>query len=78
MWPSDPESLTAAQRELAAARPDRWRPSGDPLVAGCWVCFPRGLTGRGGAGDPAWSAVVAMRAGEVVEEGVRRGVATAA
>jgi deoxyribonuclease V len=77
MWPTDADSLVAAQRAVAGTRPDPWRPSGDPLLAGCWVCFPRGLTGRGRSGDPAWSAVVVMRGGVVVEQAVRRGVAGA-
>jgi len=77
MWPTDAASLVEAQNALAGARPDPWRPSGDPLLAGCWVCFPRGLTGRGRAGDPAWSAVTVMRGSSVVEQDVRRGVAAA-
>lgn len=77
MWPTDTASLVEAQDALAGARPDPWRPCVDPLLAGCWVCFPRGLTGRGGAGDPAWSAVTVVRGGAVVEQAVRRGVATA-
>ena len=64
MWPSDPERLTALQRELAAATPEPWEPSADRLlVGGCWVCFPRGLTGPGDVGDPAWAAAVVLRDG---------------
>ena len=77
MWPADPDALVEAQHAVARARPEPWRPSGDPLLAGCWVCFPRGLTGRGGAGDPAWSAVTVMRGQAVLEQDVRRGVAGA-
>ena len=78
MWPPDAESLMAAQRSLAEAHPEPWRPPvGDLLVGGCWVCFPRGLRGRGGAGDAAWVAAVVMRGDQVVAEEVRRGVAGA-
>jgi deoxyribonuclease V len=77
MWPSDADSLVAAQHAVADARPEPWQPSGEPVLAGCWACFPRGLTGRGRAGDPAWSAVVVVRGRVVREQVVRRGVAAA-
>ena len=78
MWPTDAESLMYAQRELAQAHPEPWQPAhGEPRVGGCWVCFPRGLTGRGTAGDVAWAAAVVMRGGIVVDREVRRGVADA-
>lgn len=78
MWPVDAESLIAVQRELADADPEKWRPRGGRLRrAGCWACFPRGLTGPGGAGDPAWAAAVVLRDGDVVERRVRAGGAGA-
>jgi len=77
MWPRDAEALREAQHELARAHPSPWRPVGEALIGGCWVCFPRGLTGRGGAGDAAWVAAVVMRGEEVVAREVRRGVAGA-
>jgi deoxyribonuclease V len=78
MWPLDAESLMEAQLELAEARPEPWRPPvGDLLVGGCWVCFPRGLRGRGSAGDAAWVAAVVMREDQVVTQEVRRGEAGA-
>ena len=78
MWPSDPDALVAAQRELAAAAPEPWRPHGGTLlVGGCWVCFPRGLSGRGDAGDPTWAAAVVMREGQLVEDHVITGAAGA-
>lgn len=68
----------AAQQALADATPDRWAPTGGPVTTGaCWVCFPRGLTGRGSAGDPAWAAAVAMRGGRVVGRCTVQGVAGA-
>jgi len=79
MWPADAESLVAVQQELADATPEQWRPTeGTLLVGGCWVCFPRGLTGRGGAGDPAWTAAVVVRDGKVLEQTVLTGVTGAA
>lgn len=78
MWPTDAESLIELQRELARAAPEPWRPvRGAQRIGGCWVCFPRGLSGRGDAGDVAWSAAVVMRGGVLLEQEVRRGVAGA-
>jgi deoxyribonuclease V len=77
MWPLDAESLMSAQRDLAEADPVPWRPPLDVLVGGCWVCFPRGLRGRGSAGDAAWVAAVVMRGERVVAQEVRRGAAGA-
>lgn len=75
MWPVDAESLAAVQEELAAATPELWSPgTGSLSVGGCWVCFPRGLTGRGDAGDPAWAAAVVMRDRRVVGQHVVTGV----
>lgn len=74
MWPTDAESLEAVQRVLADATPAPFRPpDGSLLIGGCWVCFPRGLTGRGSAGDPAWTAAVVMREGRVVAQRVGAG-----
>lgn len=78
MWPLDAESLMATQVELAEAHPEPWRPPvADVLIGGCWVCFPRGLRGRGAGGDAAWVAAVVMRGDQVVAQEVRRAVAGA-
>lgn len=78
MWPIDAESLIDVQRELARAPAERWQPArGELRIGGCWVCFPRGLRGRGGTGDVAWSAAVVMRGGIVLDREVHRGVAGA-
>lgn len=78
MWPIDAESLTEVQRALAQAAAEQWRPAdGEPLVGGCWVCFPRALSGPGNTGDAAWAAAVVMRGSTVLDREVRRGVAGA-
>jgi deoxyribonuclease V len=78
MWPTDAQSLIERQRELARADPEPWRPARDELrIGGCWVCFPRGLSGRGDAGDVALVAAVAMCGRFLLEQEVRRGVAGA-
>jgi deoxyribonuclease V len=64
--------VAARSRELP-----RWSPDGPLLLAGCWACFPRGLTGRGAAGDRVWLAASVLRDGHPVEERVRTDVADA-
>lgn len=78
MWPADPEALVAVQGELGRATAAPWQPPGDEvLVGGCWVCFPRGTTGPGSAGDDVWCAAVVLRRGTVVARHVVMGQATA-
>lgn len=78
MWPADPASLVARQRELADAVAPVWQPeAGGLLVGGCWVCFPRGASGPGSAGDPAWTAAVVLQGGRVVDRHVLAGTAAA-
>jgi deoxyribonuclease V len=67
-WPSKRADLIAEQERLAVAEAPPWRPAGDVSVGGCFVCFPRGLSGAGARGDPAWAAAalgdeVAVHAG---------------
>jgi deoxyribonuclease V len=62
-WPRTPAALAQAQRDLARAEPLAWRPAegGPPLTAGCFVCFSRGASGRGRAGERAWAAAAVGR-----------------
>lgn len=78
MWPVDAESLRETQHGLAAARPRPWQaePAG-ARISGCWACFPRGLSGRGGTHDPAWAASVVLVGGRVVDRSVVEGYAGA-
>jgi deoxyribonuclease V len=78
VWPTDAESLIERQLAVARTEPEPWRPDGgDQRIGGCWVSFPRGLTGRGDAGDAVWVAAVVLRGGTLLERAVRRGVAGA-
>jgi deoxyribonuclease V len=78
MWPQSARHLEDAQHALAAARPPSWRPSSTaPIVGACVVCFPRGRTGAGARGDPAWAAAAALDAGHPVAESIVTGVAGA-
>jgi deoxyribonuclease V len=61
MWPETPAELITVQHELASAQPNQWHPpDAPPLVAGCFVCFARPVSGRGRAGQPAWAAATSM------------------
>jgi deoxyribonuclease V len=74
MWPTDAAALAAYQERLAGLRPEPWTPGSAPLaVAGCWLCFSRGQSGPGEAGDPGWAAAVLARDDRAVEEHVVAG-----
>jgi len=78
-WPATAEELVKVQAELGAARPDPWRPE-DPVrsVAGCFVCFARGRSGRGRPGDPGWAAAVWLVDSRLAAIATVRGEAAAA
>jgi deoxyribonuclease V len=78
MWPSDAESLIAYQQRLGTAPTEPWTcDASSASIAGCWVCFPRGLSGPGSDHDHAWSAAVIMLGGRVVEQQSVAGTARA-
>ena len=56
-WPTNAEELVAAQNELARATAAPWpTPADMGRVAACFVCFERGRTGPGVAGERGWAA----------------------
>jgi len=65
-WPGSCDALIAAQRLLRAEWPPPWVPAGAPRIGGCFVCFARGGSGPGAAGDPAWAACALGEATQVV------------
>jgi deoxyribonuclease V len=77
-WPDGEAALIALQETIGALAPPPWEPAGSPLVAGCFVCFPRGERGAGRRGDPADAACAALRDGRLVASAVVRGKAAAA
>jgi len=78
MWPADADALVARQHQIATLSAPPWQPSAGPVLAGaCWVCFPRGCTGPGAAGDPAWTAAVLVRDGSLLAAHVSAGAARA-
>jgi len=83
-WPASPDELIDAQRALAAEIADQRRadwaaplslPSRHPAVGACVVLFPRGQTGRGARGDPAWAAAAVLRGRLVIAEATLAGEA---
>jgi deoxyribonuclease V len=77
-WPDTAEALIREQDELAGATPPRWRPTEDAAIAGCFVCFERGKTGPGQAGDPGWAGAALLRGDRLGASGVVTGTAGAA
>jgi deoxyribonuclease V len=78
MWPASADELIEAQRALAHATPEPWlMPSGPPAVGACVVVFPRGQTGRGERGDPAWAAAAVLRGPEALAQATVTGAAAA-
>jgi deoxyribonuclease V len=65
-WPATAEALIQDQEELGREAPPPWGWTEGVAVAGCFVCFVRGKSGPGQAGDPAW-------AGAAIFRGERRG-----
>ena len=76
-WPSTRESLIELQEALASERPP-FLAELPGVIAGCFVCFGRGGSGPGHAGDPGWAgaalgretAVATGRAGAAYEPGL--------
>jgi deoxyribonuclease V len=78
-WPATAEELVREQERLARAEPLPW-PAADsaPLaIGGCFVCFARGPSGPGEAGDPGWAGAAVVRDGRGVTTAVAQGTAGA-
>jgi deoxyribonuclease V len=65
-WPLTCEELIGEQPRLAALGPAMWRFEPEARVGGVFVCFARGESGPGQAGDPAWAAACVGRGTTVV------------
>ncbi len=63
MWPADPDSLIALQGSLAATAVPEFAFDPDAPIGGCYVCFARGGTGAGQAGESAWATAALTRRG---------------
>jgi deoxyribonuclease V len=65
-WPASADELVDVQRALADADLPPWQPGGEAVIGACFVCSPRGKSGRGAAGDPLWAAATAARETAVI------------
>ena len=54
-WPAGADDLIREQHGFADDRPPPFQPAGSIALGGCFVCFARGGTGPGHAGDPGWA-----------------------
>jgi deoxyribonuclease V len=62
VWPHTREELIQEQSRLGALEPTTWRFEPDAKVGGVFLCFARGESGPGQAGDVAWiAACVGLR-----------------
>jgi deoxyribonuclease V len=71
------DELVAEQIRLANEAPPAWTPPTTYRTAGVFVCFPRGKTGAGARGDPAWAAASLARGTRITATACVRGVAGA-
>jgi deoxyribonuclease V len=77
-WPETREELIEEQLRLGALEPPLWQSALGARVGGVFVCFRRGGSGPGKAGDAAWAAaavgdetvIVPARAGDPYEPGL--------
>jgi deoxyribonuclease V len=67
-WPRTREELIEEQLLLATLVPEPWLFEPSARIGGVFVCFPRGKSGAGTAGDPAWAAA-SVAEGTVVVTG---------
>jgi deoxyribonuclease V len=67
-WPLTRTELIEEQARLAALEPARWRFEPDARIGGVFVCFVRGGSGPGQAGDRAWAAACVGRSATVVAD----------
>lgn len=76
-WPTTVDELVAVQEALGTAEPAVWHAPPWPTVAGCFVCFPRGRSGPGVAGDPGWAGAAGYDGRRCVARATVRGAAAA-
>ncbi len=65
-WPASADELVDVQRALADADAPPWQPGADAAIGACFVCSPRGKSGRGAAGDPLWASATTSDATAVI------------
>jgi deoxyribonuclease V len=76
-WPATRQELIDRQAALARAAPPIWRPGDGVAVGGCFVCFERGPSGPGRAGEPGWAGAAVVRDGTLAATAAVEGTAGA-
>ena len=77
-WPASAGALRAVQKELAEERPPAWRaPAAAYSTGGCFVCFTRGIGGRGVPGEPGWAGAALALGARILSSAVIQGRAGA-
>jgi deoxyribonuclease V len=77
-WPATAEGLIEVQQHLASLSPALWQPGGRVRsVAGCFVCFAKGVRGPGAMGDSGWAAAAVLLEERLAHVAVVRGEAAA-
>ncbi|HYZ78337.1 MAG TPA: endonuclease V [Gaiellaceae bacterium] len=76
-WPATKQALIDHQVALGRATPPPWRPEDGGAVGGCFVCFTRGPSGPGRAGERGWAGAAVVRDGTLAATAVVEGTAGA-
>ena len=77
-WPVSAAELMALQTSLGRQQPAPWRMVDVPAIAGCFVCWRRGVAGWGVLGEPGWAAAALLHGGRLIDGAVVIGAAGAA
>jgi deoxyribonuclease V len=78
VWGRTEVEVVRVQSALAVERPAPWYGEArDAAIGAVAICFARGVSGPGAAGDPAWAGAVVMRGRRIVAEAVVSGAAGA-
>lgn len=65
-WPDSVEELRDEQFRIGSQRTTQWSMVGAPSIGGVFVCFARGGSGAGAAGDAGWAAAAGRSRAAVV------------
>lgn len=77
-WTRSERALIEAQGSLRSLDPALWRVPRERFPIGaCFVCFRRGIEGRGELGEPGWAAAVTMLGRREIGSAAVRGQAGA-
>ena len=76
-WPKTKEALIDQQVALGRVTPPPWQPGEGVAIGGCFVCFTRGPSGPGRAGERGWAGAAVVREGTLTATAAVEGTAGA-